>query len=305
MHHSSRLIRTGKPKVFAVIPAHNEEQTVERVVKDTLKHVDKVLVVDDASHDRTGAMARRSGAITIRRNISQGVGAAMSTGLTKALELGANIIVTLDADGQHNPQEIPKLIEPVIKGEADLVVGSRFLGSIENPDPVKMLGNRLFTFIISRMTRIKLTDTQCGFRAFTQKVVNSPNFSSFTYTQEMVIRAAKDGFIIKEVPVHITARRVGNSRVVSNPIIYGLKSMKIVISQFTKYFPLLTFGSLGIILITLGILTTFFYIVNFETALNQIYFNFNPILILGLILLFVYIIGTTLILKGIQRKLNH
>lgn len=294
--------RASKTRIFAVIPAHNEEQTVGLVVKEALKHVDNVLVVDDASHDQTGATARKYGAITVRRNICQGIGAAVSTGLTKALELGANILVTLDADGQHNPQEIPKLIAPIINGEADLVIGSRFLGSMENPDPVKIFGNRLFTFIVKRMTRVRLTDTQCGFRAFTKNVVNSSSFSSFTYTQEMIIRTAKQGFTIKEVPVHINKRTVGNSRVVSNPIIYGLKAMKIIINQFKKYYPLFIFGSLGLILLTLGLLASLFFMGNFEFSLNQIYYNFNSILVSGIIPLLINLMGLTLILKGIKLR---
>lgn len=293
-----------KPKVFAVIPAHNEEHTIGRVVKETLKYVDKVLVVDDASQDQTRAKAEMCGALTVKRNICQGVGAAISTGLTKALELGANIIVTLDADGQHNPKEIPKLLTPIINREADLVLGSRFLGSMENPDPIRLFGNRLFTFIINRMTRKKLTDTQCGFRAFTQKVVNPLSFSSFTYTQEMIIRAAKNGIKIKEVPVHVKSRRIGNSRVVSSPIIYGLKAMKIVISQFAKYYPLFTFGSLGFIFLTPGVLAYLIYISNFE-ILNQLFFNLNSILIAGVIIFLINIIGSTLIIKGLKHKLNH
>lgn len=302
MANSSPPTRVGKPKIFAVIPAHNEEQTVGIIVKGTLKFVDNVLVVDDASSDHTGAVAKSCGAIVTRRNVCQGIGAAVSTGLSKALELGANIIVTLDADGQHDPQEIPKLIAPILSGEADLVLGSRFLGSMENPDPVKVFGNRLFTFIVKRMTRVKLTDTQSGFRAFTHKAVNSSYFSPFTYTQEMIIKTAKDGFRIKEVPVHINRRRVGNSRVVSNPIIYGLKAMKIIVKEFTKYYPLFVYGSLGLSLLTLGLLASLFYIGNFEPFLNQMYYNFNSILVSGIILLLVNIIGTALILKGIRLR---
>ncbi|MFB0562631.1 MAG: glycosyltransferase family 2 protein [Candidatus Lokiarchaeia archaeon] len=304
MANSSPPTRAGKPKIFAVIPARNEEQTVGIVVKETLRYVDNVLVVDDASSDHTGVTARSCGAIVTRRNICQGIGAAVSTGLCKALELGANIIVTLDADGQHDPQEIPNLIAPILSGEADLVLGSRFLGSMENPDSVKVFGNRLFTFIVKRMTRVKLTDTQSGFRAFTQKSVNSSYFSPFTYTQEMIIRAAKDGFRIKEVPVHINRRRVGNSRVVSNPIIYGFKALKIILKEFTKYYPLFVYGSLGLIILTLGLLASLFYIGNFEPFLNQIYYNFNSTLVSGIIILLVNIIGTALIIKGVRLQIK-
>jgi len=235
LSHSYFPSNKSKSKILAVIPAHNEEHTIGNVVKETLKYVDRVLVVDDASQDQTRAKAEMCGALTVKRNVCKGVGAAISTGLAKALELGANIIVTLDADGQHNPKEIPKLIAPIIKGEADLVIGSRFLGSMEIADPIKKFGNRLFTFIVNKITKLKLTDTQCGFRAFTQEVANFSPFSPFTYTQEMIIKAVKNGFRIKEVPVNVTTRKIGNSRVVSNPIIYGLKVIVIIIKQFKYY----------------------------------------------------------------------
>lgn len=228
---SSHLSTKSKQKILAVIPAHNEEYTIGNLVKKTLKYVDIVVVVDDASQDQTQAKAEMYGALTVKRNVCQGVGAAISTGIAKALELGANIIVTLDADGQHNPEEIPNLITPIIKGEADLVIGSRILGSMETRDPIKKFGNKLITFIVGKMINLKLTDTQCGFRAFTREVANPTSFSHFTYTQEMIIKAAKKGFRIKEVPVNVTARKIGNSRVVSNPITYGLKVLKILIKQ--------------------------------------------------------------------------
>jgi len=147
-----------------MIPAYNEEQTIGRVIKEIPRKIDgidkvKVIVVDDGSTDKTVAIAKEAGADKIVRHpINRGVGVAFSTGLDEALKNGADIIVNLDADGQFNPGDIPKLIKPIIDKESDIVIGSRFLDKDMRPDMpfMKRIGNNIFTNLINKMAKTKL-----------------------------------------------------------------------------------------------------------------------------------------------------
>lgn len=226
---------------LAVIPAYNEEKSIVDVVRETKKYVDCVVVVDDSSTDRTGKLARDSGAIVLQHSKNQGVGAAMITGIRYAKKLNPNVVVILDADGQHKPKDIPRLIQPIVKGKAELVLGSRFLGgSPKYMSPIKKSGNKFLTFMINILTGVWLTDTQTGFRAFSRKALFALNLrSKFTYTQEMVLTLCLKGYRCFEVPIQVNSRKYGNSKVAANILSYALRSLIII---FSTYFLLQTFG---------------------------------------------------------------
>ncbi|HZX12410.1 MAG TPA: glycosyltransferase family 2 protein, partial [Candidatus Nanoarchaeia archaeon] len=155
-------------KVIITIPAYNEEKTIGRVVagihgvmkRTRLKY--EVLVVDDGSRDRTGEVAKAAGAVVVAHPHNLGLAEAFRTEMKTCLERKADIIVHTDADGQYLAVDIPKLIEPIIKGEADLVLGSRFKGKIEYMPLVKRLGNKAFSQVISRITGLRISDGQTG-----------------------------------------------------------------------------------------------------------------------------------------------
>jgi len=132
---------TGKkPYIVACIPAYNEGLTIAKVILKARKHVDKVIVCDDGSTDMTAEIAEALGAEVIRHKRNMGYGAAIGSLFRRAREIGADVMVTLDADGQHDPDYIPRLIKPIIKGEADIVIGSRFLGGdVEVPTYRRMI----------------------------------------------------------------------------------------------------------------------------------------------------------------------
>jgi glycosyltransferase involved in cell wall biosynthesis len=221
---------------LAVIPAFNEGNSIGNVVQETRKYVDQVVVVDDSSKDNTQELARVSGAIILYHSKNRGVGAAMCTGIAYAQKLKPDIVVTLDADGQHNPEDIPRLISPIMKGRADWVLGSRFLQkSPANMSLIKNLGNKFFAFITSILAGVKLTDTQTGFRALNQKALLALNLKSeFTYTQEMILILNHKGYHGVEVPIHAKPRKHGNSKVTSNFIKYGFKSLLIILSTYLR-----------------------------------------------------------------------
>jgi len=159
-------------KVIAIIPAFNEERTIEAVISKLKQYVDDVIVIDDGSRDQTSQVALQNGAKVYCHVINRGLGGALGTGLKAALLNGADVIVTLDADEQHDPAEIPKLIKPIIEGEVDAVIGSRFL--IRQPMPLfRRMGIPFFNFITFLLFGIKSTDSQSGMRAFSKKAAQN------------------------------------------------------------------------------------------------------------------------------------
>lgn len=155
-----------KKKIIAVIPAHDEKDHISEVVRKTKKYVNEVIVVDDASNDNTKELAEKEGAIVLRHVINLKKGAALKTGIEAAIMLGADSVVMLDADSQHDPSEIPKLIEKLDK--YDLVIGSRSFNE-EMPLNSK-LGNSILSFLSRLFQGHKIKDTQSGFRAFNTKI---------------------------------------------------------------------------------------------------------------------------------------
>src|SRR3990167_733131 len=175
-------------KVIITIPAYNEEKTIGRVVagihgvmkRTRLKY--EVLVVDDGSRDRTGEVAKAAGAVVVAHPHNLGLAEAFRTEMKVCLERKADIIIHTDADGQYLASDIPKLLEPIKRGDADMVLGSRFKGKIESMPWLKMWGNKAFSRVISKITKLKISDGQTGFRAFTRQVAAAlPVISTHTY----------------------------------------------------------------------------------------------------------------------------
>lgn len=243
-------------KLVVVIPAYNEHKSVgeviRRVPRDVCDEV-KIVVIDDGSTDETAEVARSAGAHVIRHHRRLGITACLKTGISFASSVNADIIVTIDADGQYLPKEISKLIQPLRMGEADLVLGSRFIGHIEKMSWVKRFGNRVFTWLMRRLTGFPFTDTQTGFRAFTRDFSESIVLRArYTYTQEMLINAVERGFRIKEVPIRFSKRKYGESRLIANPLFYAIKSLMIILRTYRDYHPMKFFGVLGGLLVAIG-----------------------------------------------------
>ena len=253
------------PKLVVIIPAFNEEKSIGKVVgaiPRIIKGVSKVLVVvvDDGSTDDTVAFAQSAGVdyvVSIASN--SGVGYAFKSGIKKALEIGADIVANMDADGQHNPDDIPRLIEPILKESYDVVVGSRFLDDCKLDMPfMKRLGNRLFTKAVAWATGIHLTDSQSGFRAFSRDAALRLNtLGKFTYTQESLIELAMKNLRITEVPITVKPRK-GESKVVKNCYSYGFKALAIMLRTLRDFRPLAFFGSLGALTLMAGFSSGFY-----------------------------------------------
>ncbi len=249
-----------KPNVVVMIPAFNEERHIGKVVSTIPRDIGgnvKVLVIDDGSKDKTVKMAKEAGADkVVSHRTNRGLGIAFKTGILNALKMNADIIVTMDADGQFNPKDIKRLIKPILREKADMVTCTRFL------DPntrvgmpfVKFIGNKMFTIFVNWLTKGNYTDTQCGFRAYSKEAaLRLTTFGKFTYTQEVFLDLIEKGMTVVEVPCKVRPQRKGGkSKIVKNPISYGLKALRIILRAQRDYHPMKFFGFFSGIFFIIG-----------------------------------------------------
>ncbi|MEM4610735.1 MAG: glycosyltransferase family 2 protein, partial [Thermoproteota archaeon] len=213
----------NKPFIVACIPAFNEEKTIASVVVKAMRHVDKVIVCDDGSTDLTREIAEKLGAKVIAHERNMGYGSALNSLFNEAGVEDAEIIVTLDADGQHNPDDIPRVIEPILRGEADIVIGSRFLDESGKQIPrYREVGVKTITKLANKASYSELTDAQSGFRAYSRKALEKlkPSEMGMGASTEILVKAYENGFRVKEVPVKIKYEGETSSQ---NPVSHGLE----------------------------------------------------------------------------------
>jgi len=201
---------------IVIIPAYNEEKRIAAVVAGVCASIPDavVVVINDCSRDDTTAAARQAGAIVVSHPFNMGYGAAIQTGYKYARDKGYDYLVQLDADGQHDPACIPALLAPVIKGEADIAIGSRFLGSSYRPPLARRAGMALFRRIVSLVTGESITDTTSGFQAFNRDVIRffaSDVFPVDYPDADMLIMLHRAEFRITEVPVRMFENSEGKS----------------------------------------------------------------------------------------------
>jgi Glycosyl transferase family 2 len=213
----AKLPERFRGKIAILVPAYNEVESVGQVLDLMPKEVcgveTAVLVVDDGSRDGTGDMAARHGAIVARHVINRGGGAALRTGYRLMVESGAEVVVTLDADGQHLPAEMERLVQPVLDREVDVAHGSRVLGEADKNNLSRELGIVFFNRLVSFITRTKVSDCSNGYRAvrttvLPQLVLRQEQF----HTSEFMIEAIKRGVPAREVPVTVAKRMHGHSK---------------------------------------------------------------------------------------------
>jgi hypothetical protein len=206
-----------RDKVAVLVPAYNEADNIGHVLPKIPAEVcgvpTAVLVVDDGSRDGTGDVAAAGGAIVARHVINRGGGAALRTGYRLLSDSAAKIVVTLDADGQHLPSEMPRLVEPVLSGEVAMAHGSRVLGEAEANHPAREMGIVFFNKVVSFITRTKVTDCSNGYRAVRADVLPTLVLRQEQFhTSEFMIEAIKRGVPAKEVPVTVVSRLHGSSK---------------------------------------------------------------------------------------------
>jgi len=234
-----------KGLVVACIPAYNEERTIARVVVEAQRYVDKVIVCDDGSTDLTGEIARRLGAEVIRHERNMGYGTALYSLFKAARELDASAMVVLDADLQHNPSDIPRLLSPVVRGEADIVIGSRFLEKEVGVPKYRGLGIRLITNFARGVSYKDITDAQSGFRAYSRRAIDSitPSEQGMGASTEILLKAKEIGLRVVEAPIRISYDVEKPST--HNPLLHGLDVILSTVKHLSIRRPLVFYGVPG------------------------------------------------------------
>lgn len=203
--------------VQVIIPAYNEAENIGAVLQRVPGEVyglrTKTIVVVDGATDRTAEVVQRLKLPAVLYTVNRGGGSALKAGYELALESGAQIIVTLDADGQHDPEEIPTVVAPILRGEADLVNGSRVLGKYEKDNVLRAAGVTLFNWLVSALTMTRITDCSNAFRAIRASTLWKLDLQQMQFhTAELLIEALNKDFRVKEVPITIHRRRKGASK---------------------------------------------------------------------------------------------
>lgn len=271
------------------IPAYNEENSLAKVIVKSRKFADEVIVVDDGSTDSTAAIADALGVTLIRHGSNMGKGEAMRSIFRKAKELGVDILVTIDADGQHNPDEIPRLVEIILNGNADVVIGSRFLGSEVMP-AYRKAGNRMLNIL----TANQVTDTQSGFRAYGKRAVQTilPAEMGMGVDSEILIEALRSGLKVAEVPVSVSYG-IGKTST-HNPVFHTVDVAFSVIKLASMRHPLIFYGLPGLGLTIVGIVLALrTYVIFGQTQITNLTLTYG-ILSLGLVF-----IGLLVLLTGV------
>ena len=287
----------NKLSIAVLIPALNEEQQLGQVIDAIPAFADHIIVVDDGSTDGTVEVAQQKGAKVISHKTNRGVGAALKTGVKAVLEMDVDILVNIDGDGQFDPADIEKLVEPIVEGRADFVSASRFINKAYKPKMprAKYWGNLWMSRLVSRLTRQKFYDVSCGFRAYSRETLQRLNlFGEFTYTQESFIDLAFKGIAILEVPIHVRgSREYGKSRVASNLFRYAFQTLNIILRTFRDNKPFRLFGAMSFIAFLLGL--------GFAIFLSQHYLRngeFSPHKWAGFIAGFLFVVSLLLLLIG-------
>ncbi len=246
-------------KLFIQIPCHNEEASLPIALAALPKAVPgvdsvEVLIINDGSTDRTVEVAREHGVahvVGFPRN--QGLAKAFMLGIRSCLERGADIIVNTDADNQYDARDIPALIQPILQGRAEIVVGARPIATIEHFSPVKKLLQRVGSGVVARVSGTRVADAPSGFRAFSRDAAAKLNvFSEYTYTLETIIQAGQKNMSIVSVPVRVNAD-LRPSRLVRSLASYVRRSMVTMIRILIIYRPFQFFMSLGAVLFVSGL----------------------------------------------------
>ena len=200
-----------------VIPAKDEQATIgellERVNRvEVPGHALRAIVVDDGSTDRTAEIARKHGAIVVTHSHNMGLGAAVRSGLAAAVDLGAEVVAYLDADLEYFPEDLPRLVEPVLAGRADYVLGERFSGGARGMRLYRRAGNAVFSALLSVLARRRVRDGQTGMRAFSRAAASRAEIvHDYNYAQVLTLDLLRKGFRVEEVPIRYTLRTTGKS----------------------------------------------------------------------------------------------
>jgi glycosyltransferase involved in cell wall biosynthesis len=255
-------------KVIAAMPAFNEEKFIAKTVLGCKPYVDEVVVVNDGSTDATAMIATACGAKVVYHEVNKGYGAAIRTCFETAKGMQARAMVIIDSDGQHDPEEIKKVLEPVLAERADVSIGSRFLeGHKEENIPFyRTVGMKVLDIATNQGGGMKFSDTQSGFRAYSNLAVNKIKIGNagMSAGSEILLQVKDHGLKVEEVP--ITCRYDIEDTSTHNPVVHGVKVLAGIITEVEYKHPLVYIGIPGVLLLFTGLLCSYFVYSTYNTA---------------------------------------
>ncbi len=279
------------------IPAYNEEKNIASIIVKLKKIAQKIIVCNDGSTDLTGEIAQKLGAVVINHPKNLGYGSGIRSIFQKAKEIDSDILVTFDADGQHQVEDIKKVIEPILKNKADIVIGSRFLENKNVSAPeYRKIGIKLITKVTNSTLKEKITDSQSGFRAYNKDVLSKlkPGDIGMGISTEILIKASSRGFKIAEVPINILYEGNTSSH---NPVSHGTSVLLSTIKYISIEHPLKFYGIPSLIFFAVGLTFTFLS-VQYYAEIGRLNTNLT-LVAAGTILIGVILIITTILLYSL------
>lgn len=242
--------------VVALIPAFNESRNISHIIEKVKQYVTSVIVIDDGSNDNTASLAESMEARVLKNRRNLGKGAALKRGLIESSKINADVVITIDADGQHDPSDIPKLLEPIESGEADIVIGSRYGNGAPSEVPYyRKVGLSFIKRLNQLLTASGVLDTQSGFRAYSANaldVILDYRSNGYGAETEQIARAELSGLRIVEVPVHI--KYIGLAKTSKeNALKHGANIVSTIIDIAVDRRPLLVFGVPGMLAVLVAI----------------------------------------------------
>ena len=244
-------------KVTIGIPAFNEEKNIAKMIVKLKKIYDEIIVCNDGSTDLTGEIAENLGVIVINHKQNLGYGAGINSIIKKSKEIDTDILVTFDADGQHKVEDVKKVIEPIKNGDADLVIGSRFLSKTKEKIPeYRKIGINIITKVTNAGLKKKITDSQSGFRAYSKDLISKLDISDMGMgiSTEILIKTNSLGFRITEIPITILYEGKTSTQ---NPISHGTSVLFSTIKYTSIEHPLKFYGIPSLIFFVIGLSFTF------------------------------------------------
>ena len=283
-------------KITVGIPAYNEEKNIAKIIVKLKKTVDQIIVCDDGSTDSTSEIAESLGATVVKHAKNSGYGMAIRSIFLKSREINADILVTLDADGQHKIEDINKIIKPVVDGEADISIGSRFLKEDSNTPGYRKLGVKIITKVTNSSLSEKITDAQSGFRAYNNKVLQSltPADSGMGISTEILIKSSNLGLKIVEVPTEIQYEGDTSTQ---NPVSHGTEVLMSTLKYISIERPLRFYGIPSAIFFVIGLTFTFLSI-QYYAEIGRLNTNIT-LVAAGTLLIAIILIVTAILLYSL------
>lgn len=246
-------------KLIVQIPCFNEEQTLAQTLENIPRHIPgvdvvEVLVLDDGSQDRTVEVAKQAGADhIISLGQHQGLARAFMAAIGASIRLGADLIVNTDADNQYDGRDIQTLIQPILEGRADMVIGDRQIDTLDHFSPIKKILQKVGSWVVRQASNTDIPDTTSGFRAYSKRAaLRLTVFSDFTYTLETIIQAGHKGIQVTHVPVR-TRADARPSRLIKSNWDYLARSFGTIVRVYAMYRPLAVFSAIGSALLLAGV----------------------------------------------------